>query len=269
MTADLKKTIKNFSDEYLLEQFYREKDQYTPEALSLMEKEIALRDIADEKKNAYTTPEPSGQHYDQESFVSLDNTFSRADMMLVSSILSENDIPFYAKGTAPSDIVPIETEANKTYTVFIPPEQKENARETIEEHFEESSGLYTRKELGTIDKLKSVNFYELRIPESQLEETVQVTLTPREKEIISAYAQRVIDNVGPIEEKLERPLFFYDNIEELIDLLKEDNPEDLDIAHILAILEVVQIFCEDEDFQKELEQTIQSLLEFIETILKK
>src|SRR5271157_5898285 len=102
MYSELKEAIAGFSNEKLLEHYYDKRDEYTAEAIEVMEAEIKRRNISDEERKAYLegrtqldndgADAPRVRVIPREEFVRFDHTFSSIDILLVNSILQDAQI---------------------------------------------------------------------------------------------------------------------------------------------------------------------------------
>ena len=104
--SEIRDKIKEFSDDFLLEQFYLKKNDYTEEALAFMKEEISLRNLED---NIYekTEDEDTEEIVDMDDELApLDSKFNRTDLVLAQSILTEEKIPFFVSSSTHSSAIP-------------------------------------------------------------------------------------------------------------------------------------------------------------------
>ena len=102
--SEISEKIKEFSDEFLLEQFNNRGHEYTDEAIALMQEEISLRNLngnmPEENKNEVSDNEESENMEDE--LIPIDNKFNRTDLVLAQSILTDEEIPFYVTSSTQS-----------------------------------------------------------------------------------------------------------------------------------------------------------------------
>ena len=252
MNAALLDTIKGYSNEYLIEQFYRHADQYREEALSLMQEELSRRGISPGDIDATKAPAEDGEaavvHYDKKDFTKLEGGFTTNDSLLVRSMLTEHNIPFFLD--ASSSLLPFNGEELDAHlvTMHVHSGSLEAAQAIICEHFELSGARYNLKYADTKARLQSFNFYE--IPHALLEskEIVEVVFSTDEKKLLINLGSRLIDEVEEIETKRQRVVFYYDALDDLISRLSAAEEPEFTHTDLLAILELLQIYCEDPIF---------------------
>jgi hypothetical protein len=257
----LKDTIKNFSDEELIDQYLNHREEYTPEAFSVIEKEVNSRNIDKnllEKKPAVEIKR-GVLSLDSDDFIQFENTFSRSDLMAAISILKEHGILFYADNPTSIDFIPLESELIKRFSIHVHKEHAEKAHQLLDEHFEKVGSDYISRYCGTKDQLKSFNFHDIRISEKEAKELIDVGFSPEEVEVITRYGQRLLTEVDTIEE--QRVVFFYDSVEPLLELLQK-NAKKLTRSDLLTVLEILQIYCEDPQFPEFMDEAIMTLLSF-------
>lgn len=263
MADDLQKTIRDFSTPHLLEQLFRRRSEYNPEALALMEREVAFRGITDEEIAPYRTTDPAGPADNAaEEFRALDHAFTQTDILLAHAVLRDAHIPFYVDGPGGSSIMPLETEAARQFKVHVPLSRVDEARGLLEEHFDGQDGQYRLKHTDPADRLRSFRFTEVRMDEAQMEQEVAVTLTTEERAAIARYGRRLRAEVDTVEAG-GRILFYYDNIEDLLARLGKQGSA-LRLMDLATILEVLQVYCDEAGFPPELHQAAGALLEAFE-----
>lgn len=257
----LKETIKDLSDEELINQFLNHREEYTPEAFSIIEEEVNSRNIDKsllEKKPEVETKR--GQlSLDSDDFIQFENTFTRSDLMVAISILKEHEILFYADNPNSVDFIPIESEILKRFSIHVHKEHADKAHQILDEHFEKTGSDYLSRYCGTKDQLKSFNFHDIRISEKEAKEQIDVGFSSEEIEAITSYGQRLLAEVDTIEE--QRVIFFYDSVEPLLDLLQK-NTDKLTRSDLLTVLEIMQIYCDDPQFPEFMDEAILTLLSF-------
>ena len=83
-----------------------------------------------------------------------------------------------------------------------------------------------------------------------------------EKEIITAFGNRLLREAEAVEKAQERILFYYDAIEPLTGLLQEPDRSSLSRNDLLAILEILQIYADDPALPPSMDEAISQLLSF-------
>lgn len=258
---ELREIIKEYSDDYLFEQFTNHQNEYTPEALEMIKEEMKLRNInLEEKKKPNSPVKHKIFNLDSDDFFQFDDTFSRTDLIIAISILKDNDIIFFSDNPSSVDSYPIESEAQKRYKIYVHKDFIEKTDELLSEHFENKDGIYLSKYFKPLDRLKSFNFHDIRISDKEAKELIDVGFSEDEVQVICNYGNRLISEIDTIER--QRVIFFYDSVEPLIDKLKNNSATRLNRPDLLAILEILQIFCDYPDFPTSMDETIMTLLNF-------
>jgi hypothetical protein len=263
MTEELRQRFGQMPDSVLRDQYANHREEYTDEALAIIKNILSSRgiDISDilPDNNA-----PQRMKYKPEDFTALEHGFSQIDILLAQLILRDNNIPFYVEiPAAQSTILPIDNEILKHYVIHVLRDKAEQARIIIDEHFSGHDGKYNRKQAQGRDRLRSFSFTETPFGELEIAENVAVEFSAGEKQQIVSYIGRALAEADEIEKKLERGIFYYDNMESLRDHLENAGGQ-LTRADLLTILEVLQIFCDDEGFPHNLEQVAEAILNFLE-----
>jgi hypothetical protein len=86
--------------------------------------------------------------------------------------------------------------------------------------------------------------------------------TSEEKNTITAYGKKVLEEYERIEAEQSRVIFYYDTIESLCDHLSDEEELSLTRTELLTILEILQIFVDNADFPSFMEESIATLLSF-------
>ena len=274
MSLDLKKTIQEFGDDFLLSQLFHNRAEYTADAIALMESEVAARKISAEvidgaKKvsDAVVSGIDSGTSFTRDQFVALEHRVALSDIFLVQAILEEHKIPAYIKAFDSSNILPLESESeaeDHLFEVLVPPDRINDALSLTGEHFDVADGRLKVRYAGMKDRLKAVNFCELRLTPQQIAAQMPVEMTTDERSLLSGLAARLIDEVDAVEQRQERVVFYYDSLEELIERFGKRGTLVCTFADFCAILEVLQIYCDDIDFPESLNTIAGVLLDFME-----
>ncbi len=257
----LKDAVKDFSDEELMNQFLNHREEYTPEAFSIIETEVNLRKIDKDQyvKKPAVQIKKGKLSLDSDDFVQFEHTFTRSDLLIAISILKEHEVLFFADNPSSVDFLPIETEASKRFYIHVHKEHAEKAHELLDEHFEKMGSEYLCRYSSTKDQLRSFNFHDIHISEKEVKELIDVGFSTEEVKVITSYGKRLLSEVETIEE--QRVIFFYDSIEPLLKLLQNDTIK-LTRTDLLTILEILQIYCDDPQFPEHMDEAILTLLSF-------
>ena len=265
VSDELEQIVRNYDTPYLLEQFYVRREEYSDQALGIMEKEIARRDISDEELEPYRAESAESEPATTEQeFVKLEDTFSRTDLVLVHAMLRDARIPFYVDNPA-STVVPLASGTEQRFTIHVPASEEARARELIEQHFHCEQGEYRLRHTGTRDRLRGFSFNEVGMSEAQLEQEVEVTLSPEEADGIKQLGRRLLGEIEQVEREQERVVFHFDNVEGMLERL-EPGRATMSMVDLLTVMEVLQIYCDDAAFPPSLLQVAASLMEVFDTV---
>lgn len=263
---ELQETVKNYTNDYLLEQYLDHHQSYTPEAISILKKEMDLRGISqvniDEHIKKKENVEAEKKPLDTKDFVAFDHTFSHTDILLATAILRGSEIIFYIDNPSSSDTIPLETEANKRFTIHVHTDHIDKTHELLEEHFDKDNGMYLLKNENPVERLKTFSFNDLHFNEFEAAEEIESSFTIDERRVIIHYGNRLLDEVDQIESEQERVVFYYDSIESLIQNMENKNCNKFSRTDLLTILEILQIYCKDKDFPSTMDEAITTLLSF-------
>jgi hypothetical protein len=264
---ELRKMITGYEDAYLLDQYFNRKNEYTPEALEVLREEIERRKINEAQLRQYISTRADIKmdgpvRLKSEDFVQFDHVFSHTDILLAHAILRETGVPFYIDNPSSSDTIPLESEAQKVYTIHVHKDSADTAHAALDEAFSKSDGVYVLKYSSVRDRLRAFNFHDLHINEHVAAEQVEVAFTPEEKVVIQKLAQRLLAEADEIEQQQGRVLFYYDTFEPLIELLSEPRRTTLSRTELLAVMELLQVYCDDPQFPAAMEGTVATLLAF-------
>jgi hypothetical protein len=269
MNSSLQETLKSISNFELIIQYKLHRDEYTDEAIGLIESQIKARGISEEEiaKTVAEVQEaeedsPVIVHYDKNLFSPLDGGFSTNDSLLVRSMLAENKIKFFVD--ASSSILPFMGEELDAHLVRfnVHNDSLEQAKTIIAEHFDLADNRYVLKFSDVKTRLKQLNFYEIPHKVLESKEIVEVGFSKAEKDVIIAYGARLLGEADDIESKQNRVIFYYDNIEDLTARLESEETLKLNHADLLTALEILQIYCDEPDFPAAATSIIEALLGF-------
>lgn len=270
--SEIREKIKDFSDEFLLEQYYNNRHEYTPDAVAFMQEEISARKLnnkdkktPDKNANGNSLSGDTVTEYMQEDFVPFDHGFYQTDLLLAQAILREEKIPFYVDSNVSSDTLPLANEANRYFTINIPKSLLEKVRETIDKHFDKSDGLFSVKYSNVKERLKSFCFYEIQLTGSEMEQEIDIHFTAQESYDIQKYIDKLINEADTLEQESGKVLFYFDNLKECAKRITEKKRSTFSQTDLLTILEVLQVYCNSEDFPALLDNTAEALLNFFGT----
>lgn len=101
--------------------------------------------------------------------------------------------------------------------------------------------------------------------EAQLEQEVEVTLSPEEADGIKQLGRRLLGEIEQVEREQERVVFHFDNVEGMLERL-EPGRATMSMVDLLTVMEVLQIYCDDAAFPPSLLQVAASLMEVFDTV---
>jgi hypothetical protein len=264
MNAELRERIQGFSDEFLVRQYTAARDEYTPEAIEVMEHELKARNIDPSAyaENAGDDHARQGQRtvLSRDDFTAFEHRFERTDLLVAEAVLRDLSIPFLIE-TSDSDAVPLQTEADRLYTLFVHKDSAAKAHEALDEHFDKAEGAYRSKYTDIKDRLRALSWHDVHFSEDELEEEVHISYSEAERTPIAAYAKKLMREADQIEQNQGRVLFYYDNLEGLVERL-EENRDACTRAELLALLETLQVYCDDPAFPGHLEPVAEQLMQF-------
>ncbi len=262
--SGIRERVKEFSDEFLLDQYHNNQHEFTPETIVIMEEEIAARNLAE---TSDTVDDDANQQEEleehlKEEFVPIDHGFSQTDLPLATEILAEASIPFYVQDSQSSGAIVIESEVMHTFTLFTPQSLLEKARESLGELFDKSEGRYAVKFSSVKDRLKSFCFHEAPLPWNERQVEIDVQFSATETAGILKLMERLEKEADKLEEESGKVLFYIDNLQECSQHLSENNRTSFSKSDLLTILEALQVYCDDPAFPQVLDTTAEALLDF-------
>ncbi len=263
----MRATINEFTDEELLNAYFRTRDQYTPEAQAIMvevmrQRGLSEKDLTRARDAAAPGTDGATVRYEINDFVPFEHSFSATDLLLASAVLHDNSIPFFADNPTSSTTFPIETEADRRLTIRVHKEFVGKAHELLGEHFSRDGNRYVLKHEGTRERLRAFNFHDIPASEQTLLEELEVSLTAQERAVIATLGRRLLKEADLIEKKQDRILFYYDSLEPLIKELDAPESAPLNRNDLLAILEIMQVYVDDEGLPDFMDESIATLLSF-------
>jgi hypothetical protein len=269
MSEHLKDTVTTFTNDYLVEQFHLNRAQYTDEALSIMEQEIARRGITEEQTNTILAAgrDPADEavaviHYDRKDFIPLDGAFTTNDSLLARSMMSEHTIPFFLDSSATHMGFDGNALTSHPVLMFVHNASADAAKALVNEHFDLADNRYTIKYADTKTRLASFNFYE--IPQTLLESTdiAAVDFSTEEKNVCIDFCSRLLKEAETVEARIDRMLFYYDNLEDLTERLSSETDPRLTRSDLLTVLEALQCYCAEPNFSGTAMGIAEALLNF-------
>jgi len=253
------------TDDKLIDVLAHERTEYTAPALAAIEAEATRRGITQEQVGTVQSA-ATVKSYGREEFSPLDHAWSHADIALATAILKDNQIPFYIDNPTSSDIMPTEGLASVQFRVHVHNDHLARARELLDEHYTADGGVYALKDMPVKDRLKLLNFNEFGIDAKTAHEVVDVQFSPQERAALAVLAKRLLGEVETIEAEQGRAVFYYDNLQELSDRLSATDAQKWHVIELVALLEVVQIYCDDPAFPQGMDDTINGLLDFFKSL---
>jgi len=263
---NLREMLADYSDEQLVDEYKKRRGDYTEEAQKVLEEEIAKRGInleaAQESKPSQAEQIEKvlapGSRVGREDFVPLHLVFAKTDVLTANAMLRDSKVPYFVKESGEKD----RADGLETYNVCVYKDAVEEAAAIIEEHFCEDteSGRYVLRDNDVINRLKSFNFYDITFSDAAANEKLDTSFSEQESAALLTLAQAIIEEAETIEEAREMVVFFYDSMEPLV--LKLKGKGGFTRTDFLAILELCQIYCEDERYNPVLNHTVSSILAF-------
>jgi hypothetical protein len=293
----LRERVLDFTDDELLAVYRSERDGYTEEAFKVFEEEIARRGIDPaaavtakvRTEVANDLADAAAQNARREDFTPLPLPFSKADALIANAILRDSKVPYlidkYVDPVAAADATVGALAGEKSATlsavlfgehtvvnvaggmelfvVLVYKSALSTAQELIAEHFDvcPKGNRYIPRRSDIIDRIKSFSLYDLQIFDGAAHESVDVGLSEIERKAIVKLAETLLDESERIEEERGMVVFFYDSLEPMIKKLKK-NKSSFTRTEFLAIIEICQIYCDDECYDPALNPVAQSILDF-------
>lgn len=267
----LQERVKGYQTPFLLEQYVHFRDQYTEEAQQVLAAEIAARNISQEeidefaKKSLIGNEEASGnvqvRHFRRDEFEKLEGVFTRRDMLLVRSMFSEEEVPFFMDTSV--QFSPVQQQASQEFVgVYVHRDSKDKALALIGAHFACTEGVYGVKCFDVRERLKLFSFDEIQQSEIESAQIADVSFSAEEKDVLVAYGKRLLGEIDDIESRDGRIVFHFDNVEGLVERLSSRQTASLSKADLLTSLEILQIYCDDAGFSSTALGIAEALLSF-------
>ncbi|MDD5676072.1 MAG: hypothetical protein PHC61_18010 [Chitinivibrionales bacterium] len=246
--------LARWNNDYLREQYRNHRDQYTPAALELISHEMTRRGIVVNNETATVAPgaPEAGVTLQPDECVPLSHPLHINDTTIAAPLLREAHIPFLMTPVA------VPGEALTQVNFLVRPQDKQNAEETLLRHFALVNGTMriqyedVRQHLRGFDPSSSSlsGIHEMEL---------EIHLSPAEREAIGVLGRRLLTEVDAVEAAQERVVFYYDNIEAVIDKINSAeaalNPSDM-----MTVLEILQIYADDPLFPALLWDSAKALL---------
>jgi hypothetical protein len=113
---ELRELVGSYSTPFLLEQYVHMRDEYTAEAIKIMEAELARRNVGHDQIEEYSKKGVLGalgdqwnvtiRHLKRDDFVKLEGVFSRTDAVLVRAMFGDENVPFFLDTSVQPSAVP-------------------------------------------------------------------------------------------------------------------------------------------------------------------
>jgi hypothetical protein len=268
---ELQERVKNYSTPFLLDQYINQRDQYTTEAIVLIEQEITRRNITRSEIDDFSKKSLIGddgatgnvevRHFKRDDFFKLEGAFVRKDGFLLRAMFSEENIPFFMDASVQLQPGQQQQDAMQPFHVFVHKDEKDKAVSLVEAHFSLTGGMYSVNHSDIRERLKSFSFQE--IPQSELDaaDITDVGFSREEKDVLLRYARRLSEEIERIESAEGRIVFFFDNVDELISRMGDEKPS-FSKTDLFTALEVLQIYCDDPQFPQSGFDIAHALLSF-------
>ena len=264
----LRETVLDFSDDRLLGIYRNERDEYNPEAFKIFEKEVARRGLdpsvvaaAKERTEfAHTVAAAAAANLSRDDLAPLDHPFSKSDTVIANAILRDSKVPYIINKYDVPDAA--DGAGAEMFAVLVYKDALSSAKELIHEQFEAGpNGIYALRRSDIIDRIKAFNAYDVEISPAAADAAIEVDLQDRARSAIVRLAETLINEADAVEADQGRVVFFYDSLEPLIEKLNR-GASSLTRTDFLAIIEICQIYCEDERYDSALNNTAASILDF-------
>ncbi len=267
----LHELVQGYPTPFLLEQYVHMRDEYTPEAIRIMETELARRNITKEEIDEYGKKSLMGElgdqsnvsvrHLKRDDFVKLDGSFSRTDGVLIRAMFGDEEVPFFLDTSVQPATLPGQQNTPVHVGVYVHKDSVDKAIALAAGHFDLVDGVYRARHSDVKERLASFSFDEIQ--QSDLDDTniTGVHFSAEEKNVIIRYAARLQGEIDDIESRDGRIVFYFDNVEDLAARLGGEDPE-LTKADLLTALEILQIYCKDQQFGQTAQGIAEALLGF-------
>jgi len=267
---ELAQVVSKYSNEFLLEQYVYLRDQYTQEAIAIIENEISKRGITKDHIKEFVgqhlgeeqgeTGNVSVKHLKREDFAIVEGLFLARDGNLIRTMLSDEKILHFieaAPDTAPHP--PVTTK--QCIQLYVHTDSKDAAMVLINSHFDCTDNVFSIKYSDIAGRLNAFTFQD--ITHGDIDDAVieGIDLSKKEKDVLVCFGRKLINEIDAIESQQQRIVFFFDNCEDLIEKL-ESNDCALTKTDLLTALEVLQIYCKDEAFDGDAASIAEELLDF-------
>jgi hypothetical protein len=268
----LNELVGSYTTPVLLEQYVYLRDQYTQDAIKVLEAEIARRNIGEaeieefKKQGLITGDGATGnvqiRTLKRDDFVKLEGLFSRNESYLLRIMFGEENVPFYVDANSHYSVPvnPGDAEARHV-SVYVHKDSKEKALELVGNHFNLVEGIYRVNYSDIKERLTSLNFAEIQHQDTDSAEITDVHFSREEKDVLVRYGTRLLAEIDDIENRDGRIVFFFDNVEGFVANLSTKTPS-LTKSDLLTALEILQIYCSDAEFGPAAQGIAEALMAF-------
>lgn len=240
----------------LLEQYVHQRNEYTPQAVAILEQEIARRKLGQADIDAFAKQSLIGdegmagnvevQHFKRDDFVKLEGAFAKNASGLIRAMFADENVPYFMDANVTMSPLGGQ-DANNLVHVYVHKDFMDKATALVATHFDCAGGMFTVKYSDARERLKSFSFQDIQHAELDTADIMDVSFSPEEKELMMKYALRLGNEIDAIENSQGRIVFFFDNVEELAERLAENNSA-LSKTDLLTALEILQIYCDEPEF---------------------
>lgn len=267
----LQELVQGYSTPFLLEQYVHMRDEYTLEAIKIMEAELARRLVNREQIEEYSKKSVLGDLGDQgnvvirnlkrDDFVKLPGTFSHTGAVLARAMFGDQNIPFFLDASVLPAAVPGQETSSEAVGVYIHKDVLEKATTLVAEQFDLADGVYSPRHTDIHQRLESFSFDQIQQQELDSADITGVHFSREEKGVLIRFGKRLQSEIDEIESRDGRIVFYFDSVEDLLSELEEDEPA-LTKALLLTALEILQIYVRDQDFDAVAQGIAEALLGF-------
>lgn len=263
MGEQLRERLRQLEDDFLIEQYLRHRDDYTPGAYGVIREELVARGFGEDQ-----LAEGDGQCADEQLRVPTSDAreahelaplacrFHRKDLLVLQSVLSEAEVAC----TIESNGVEQEPESTESFCAYVAKDNVERIENMLDEHFDRTDGFHVLRHTGTRDRLRSYSLSEAVAGD----ETVQVSFSAQERHALLACLDTLQKNADSIEKETGRTLFYFDNLAECETRLRDGKQNRFPRPDLLTILETLQVLCDRDAFPDILEGVAEGVMDFLD-----
>jgi hypothetical protein len=254
--------VAHWNNEFLLEQYITHAEQYTAAARAVFKKEIDRRRISVAEQEAVAAalhdgPDPAAPApLTREECTALKHPLCAADIAVAGHLLKDAQITFLLMPhMAPESGAPL-------VSLLVRTSEHEQAEAALTPHFTPQEGVLRLRFGDTRQRLKS--FDPAGVSPAALHKAgLEISLSAPECAAIVPLGRRLLAEVDAVEQAQERVVFYYDNLEELLQKMETGRAVCLNATDCMIILEILQIYCDDPAFPESLWEDAAALLDCV------